>query len=117
MTAYFNTPELQQIRKAVEDLDKREDELEDQMKKRELAIATQLAATPQPAAPAAQPTATVAPVATAAQPTAATPATPAAAAAPTTATNDFMAALFLAAYHEVYDNQYENGSIAAFLQQ
>ena len=40
MTAYFNTPELTQIRKAVEDLEKREDELEDLLKKRELAIAT-----------------------------------------------------------------------------
>ena len=82
------------------------------MKKRELAIATQLAAAPQPAPTA--PTPTPAPTQPAAAPTTAAPTAPA---APATTTNDLMAALFLAAYHEVYDNQYENGSISAFLQQ
>ena len=60
MTAYFNTPELTQIRKAVEDLEKREDDLEDQLKKRELAIATQMASAPQPT-PAVPATPTSAP--------------------------------------------------------
>ena len=54
MTAYFNTPELTAIRKAVEDLDKQEDDLEDKLKQRELAIATQLAGGAQPATAAAQ---------------------------------------------------------------
>ena len=86
MKAYFNTPELTAIRKAVEDLDKQEDDLEDKLKQRELAIATQLAggAQPAPAAPAA-------------------PATPPATGTP--AANDLMAAVFLAAYHEAYDNR------------
>ena len=64
---------------------------------------------PQPAtpAPAAQPATPVAP--------APSPAAPAPAAQP--AANDLLAAVFLAAYHEVYDNQYHNGSIGAFLSQ
>ena len=100
MTAYFNTPELTAIRKAVEDLDKQEDDLEDKLKQRELAIATQLAggaqpATAAPAAPATPPT--LAPAAPKA------PATPPAAGTP--AVNDLMAAVFLAAYHEAYDNR------------
>ena len=86
------------------------------MKKRELAIATQLAAAPQPTPPAPTPAPSpTQPAAAPTQPAAAQ--TTAAPAAPATATNDLMAALFLAAYHEVYDNQYENGSIGAFLQQ
>ena len=64
---------------------------------------------PQPAtpAPAAQPATPVAP--------APSPAAPAPTAQP--AANDLLAAVFLAAYHEVYDNQYQNGSIGAFLSQ
>ena len=77
-----------------------------------------MASTPQPT-PAAPVTPTPAPQ-PAAQP--ATPAAPTptpAAPAPTAqpAANDLLAAVFLAAYHEVYDNQYQNGSIGAFLSQ
>ena len=101
MKAYFNTPELTAIRKAVEDLDKQEDDLEDKLKQRELAIATQLAggAQPTPAAPTAPATPATPPTPAAPQ----APATP-----PTTGTpaaNDLMAAVFLAAYHEAYDNR------------
>ena len=100
MKAYFNTPELTAIRKAVEDLDKQEDDLEDKLKQRELAIATQLAggAQPAPAAPAAP--------ATPPTPAPAAPQAPAAPAATSTpAANDLMTAVFLAAYHEAYDNR------------
>ena len=117
MKAYFNTPELTAIRKAVEDLDKQEDDLEDKLKQRELAIATQLAggAQPTPAVPTAPATPpTPAPAAPQA------PATPPAAGTP--AANDLMAAVFLAAYHEAYDNRdytkphYELHELRGFLQ-
>ena len=71
-----------------------------------------MASTPQPT-PAAPVTATPAPQP--ATPAAPTPAAPAPTAQP--AANDLLAAVFLAAYHEVYDNQYQNGSIGAFLSQ
>ena len=80
-----------------------------------------MASTPQPTpvapatpTPAPQPAAPV-PATQPATPAATTPAAPAPTAQP--AANDLLAAVFLAAYHEVYDNQYQNGSIGAFLSQ
>ena len=49
MTAYFNTPELQAVRKEIEEAEKKEEDLEKQLKDREYAIFT---APPTPAPPA-----------------------------------------------------------------
>lgn len=72
MDRFFRTPELAAVRKLVEAMEKKEDELEDQLKARELQIALEpIPAPPLPTPPLAQEPAPAPP-----SPTKSTPTTP-----------------------------------------